>query len=1418
MAEPTSKKYVDEIKSRLTELAANIALSGRLNLTDIHVASEDFYAGLLNIVYGWTLKNANIDHPNAEGIDLVDDNEKVLVQVSADCSKRKIEHSLEEIDEAFRGYHFFFLPLITTKAESQKRQTYFPPHDVVFNPQKDIIEIVDLVRALQADTTGRRLEEAYQYIKANLSRSIEERPLQTDYSKLKAHLSEQLRITREGHPSFKLMEIDKDLFPDGMPQLHLVGAAWETKEIKPIQEILEDSWNRAKNHLIIEGEGGIGKTVTLLSIPFAFVPHEVPAIYISLSDLDANEKIDDYIKTWVFLKDDKLYSDFCSLSRQPWNNGPRVLLLLDGFNEVAPQKRKDIGKDIAKWANNWPGIQIITTSRSDVCSFVHIRDNYYKIPLQPLKQDTVNDYLKRWGLPTPNKRQLGILSLPLMLTLYAQTEKAINPIDNDTRGFQLYRRSNSEGSIIWNYLQREIGRYLEDINDVVKCVLSTELVAPQIAWHMQKDSVSSLDEQLFWQYIDDAYEAIIDLDKKNLPLHIQRVLRKSKIDLPSKEELLCFIEDELRLFIRKDESYSLMHQQFRDALAAIHLINVTYRSSELPNEWKTPIDPYVMSFVADIASKEEADRVWEQNRRDPSKSDVATINMLELQKRKRKYNFSDLDFSDLDLCNISLFPYKDPNSMVLRIPHDCSLNKGMSVSEKTFFPEGHSGGITAIAITDDGKRCVSGSIDKSLRVWDINTGEIIQLKGHQDKITAVAITPDGKRCASLSSDYTLRVWDIDSKTCLDCLDFYPRFERIAMTSKGDRVIAVQASSIFVWNIGSSEKDKSYYISVPSLMHFAAFPDANKCVCVSGITDPKFLRLDLESGKSEELFRPKGKLHVIAISDDGKRCLCHYAGNTLAVFDFETGFFKELRGSEKLYAFPIAFNGNKVITLSTQRNSVILWDLESDVYKDYKGLAEDIKILSFTPNGEKCVCGSVEGSLFLLDFKTGSYKKFQGHIDTISALAISTNGERLVSGSMDCSLRVWDLEVESLYGELIGYNSSIETLNVTPNGERLICGLSSGVFYVWDLDSKTVKRILSEFGRVIGPVAVSTDGEILHVGYRNGTLCNWAIETGELKKNKHPKGLSAIVFSQDVKKCAVLFSDNLISILNMETADSKVITKTDSSSVIKLAMDMGGNKLAAVLVDGIKVWDLATGDSRFYHRELDTLIQDVVFTKSGEQLVVLYMGGFVFLWDFESNESTSLETNNVATTPLSCTSDGKKCICGNSSGTLSVWDLKARDYYELYGLTKDELSVIKNQRRKLVFGDGSICVSSNRTNEKGESFSHEPTVSLAFYHNEQKCVSACSDGTLSFWDLELGSFKQLQGTANRINAIAPYNSPSHENKCLCAIADGTILIWNLDSCLTEQISVLPLSIIGVDLSLSIVPPNLKETLRQNGAIV
>jgi WD40 repeat protein len=84
---------------------------------------------------------------------------------------------------------------------------------------------------------------------------------------------------------------------------------------------------------------------------------------------------------------------------------------------------------------------------------------------------------------------------------------------------------------------------------------------------------------------------------------------------------------------------------------------------------------------------------------------------------------------------------------------------------------GHTGYVYSTAFSSDGTCIVSGSSDKSVRVWDASTGaELKVLNGHTEAVWSAAFSSDGTRIVSGSSDKSVRVWDVSTGAELKVLN------------------------------------------------------------------------------------------------------------------------------------------------------------------------------------------------------------------------------------------------------------------------------------------------------------------------------------------------------------------------------------------------------------------------------------------------------------------------------------------------------------------------------------------------------------------------------------------------------------------------------------------------------------------------
>jgi WD40 repeat protein len=85
----------------------------------------------------------------------------------------------------------------------------------------------------------------------------------------------------------------------------------------------------------------------------------------------------------------------------------------------------------------------------------------------------------------------------------------------------------------------------------------------------------------------------------------------------------------------------------------------------------------------------------------------------------------------------------------------------MTTGEELRTFTGHMDHVTSIAFSPDGHTALSGSYDKTLKLWEVPTGkELRTFTGHADQVLSVAFSPDGRTALSGSTDKTLKLWDM----------------------------------------------------------------------------------------------------------------------------------------------------------------------------------------------------------------------------------------------------------------------------------------------------------------------------------------------------------------------------------------------------------------------------------------------------------------------------------------------------------------------------------------------------------------------------------------------------------------------------------------------------------------------------------
>ena len=767
--------YYNNIKNRLNTFVETVRRDSGLNLLSLNVLAETFFAQFLNLLREWELENANRTEQNTKGIDLIDREHNIIAQVSSKTTHEKIQSSLNKSAQKYSGYHFRFIAIAK---ELPSYTAFTVPEGITFNQREDIFCVESMLTELLLDTRDAGIER-----KKALSELVDRyyKP-ETGLYELSKYLYETLERVREEHPSFRLMrpnELDEQLCPRAVERFEAEGTQEDDQTPRPVWERITESWQGAKNRsVVIEGDGGIGKTVTLLSPP-AGLP--VPAVYIRLYELVKDGKCLS-VTDWLNNKMRGYAETLDRLAMQSWEEGPSLLLLLDGVNGIPDAQRSGVLGELVSWGEYHHGAQLILVSRPLDDWLSGKLSDPLRIKLKPLSEETVIAYLQKCGLDAPEGGvpEGSVLRLPLFLTLYAKTGSITQ--QREVEGYPLdFRDASGPGGIIWNYMQRELLRYerqpqTETVNWVLRCAAACEYILPEIAWDMLARHVFEIAEERVCELVERAEE---DFDPERLPTHLETVWQhkrtKRKYPKLSAFGMVDFVLDDLGLLRRKpgraETVYEFPHQNFRDCLAGLYLVNHAEAEAEntLPEVWKLTPNLLALDYAAELMDKPTAEKLWEANRKLQPTDHAATLSMLELQKR-RKAERPALNFSGMDLRGLSLTRYCGQGGPNLDLFRDPAFSKGTTLDAACFRSQGNSDRVNCVAVTADGL-CVSGSDDHTLRVWDLRSGDCLHtLKGHGNWVRCVAVTADDL-CVSGADDGCLYIWNIHTGDRFAALQF-----------------------------------------------------------------------------------------------------------------------------------------------------------------------------------------------------------------------------------------------------------------------------------------------------------------------------------------------------------------------------------------------------------------------------------------------------------------------------------------------------------------------------------------------------------------------------------------------------------------------------------------------------------------------
>ncbi|MCH7687639.1 MAG: WD40 repeat domain-containing protein, partial [Planctomycetes bacterium] len=255
--------------------------------------------------------------------------------------------------------------------------------------------------------------------------------------------------------------------------------------------------------------------------------------------------------------------------------------------------------------------------------------------------------------------------------------------------------------------------------------------------------------------------------------------------------------------------------------------------------------------------------------------------------------------------------------------------------------EGHTSWVKSVAISPDGRYGLSGSPDKTMRLWDLETGkQVRQFEGHTGALEHVAFSPDGRIVLSSSADFskrldsTLRLWDVQTGRELRRLKgFSGHIKDIAFSPDGKRVAGIDNLQILLWNTETGRLVQQFILEGTLAFRLAFSPDGR--FLVSGHV--------AESKKDGKWYDPQNCVLKLWDVQSG-RVLRTFRGHTGPIVDVE--FLPD--GRHILSASSGWYEGGRFV--KSDDRSIRLWDVATGVELVRYLPEENIQNIALTPDG------------------------------------------------------------------------------------------------------------------------------------------------------------------------------------------------------------------------------------------------------------------------------------------------------------------------------------------------------------------------------------------------------------------------------------------------------------------------------------
>jgi eukaryotic-like serine/threonine-protein kinase len=558
---------------------------------------------------------------------------------------------------------------------------------------------------------------------------------------------------------------------------------------------------------------------------------------------------------------------------------------------------------------------------------------------------------------------------------------------------------------------------------------------------------------------------------------------------------------------------------------------------------------------------------------------------------------------------------------------------------------GHSGVITSVAFSPDGKLFASGSVDRTVRVWDLNNSNVPPLVfAHTDDVNAVAFSPDGTLLAASSEGSTIRIWNLREPTAPPRTGYSQgNIYSVAFSPDGSLLAIGTSSGVSIWAVPNLASTSFMLESNARITSIAFSPDGSR-LATSGSRGVRIWDFrNPGTAPLMQLDRDSNFISVAFSSDDMHVAARHFSGE-VRVWDLRVP-----DSSGRIFAESSAppLSSPRVVV---RTNSV-----------------------GFSPDGKHVASSGDDGIIRVWDLRqsgTIPVLSLRGHRGIASAVAFSSDGARLASGGYDYLVHIWSLlEPEPALKHFKAHQGAVESLAFSPNNAYLASGGTDQTVRLWDPRSPKQPPVALQHEDAVLSLDFSEDSQLL-ASATTGLVRVWTIlRPGTQPLSIPDRSVQSFGFSPDgttLTGFSIRSPDSAgwrpgaasVKRWNLRTAQSQTVLELTANRAVARSNDW--SRVASGQADGsIQVWDL-----RRPRRSQLSLAGNIgianasAFSQRGDLVASIGLDRNVRVWKLENPNAPTLTFPGPSFRFIAFTlEDTRLLAAGVDADGVRMWDLR-----------------------------------------------------------------------------------------------------------------------------------------------------------------